>query len=365
MMTIAALMADSSNIPRVFYYAAAFAIAALTVVLLVEGRSLLVPFAVAVLAWFLVDAVADGFERITVGDWRPPRWATVTAALILVLGAAIGGINLATQNLAGVNQAAPIYQQNLELRMLEAATWLGLDDVFSFDSMFSSIELGPLIGNLAGTLASLAGNAGLVLIYMLFLFLEESTFDAKVRRLFPATGRRERVRNILAQINQDIRKYMWIKTLMSLITGGLSYVVLVSAGVDYAAFWGFVIFLLNYIPTIGSLLGIIFPSLLTLVQFDSFGPFLVVTPILATIQIVVGNIVEPKLMGGSLNVSPLVVILALAVWGSIWGVAGMFLSVPIMVILMIIFANFSQTRPVAVLLSVDGDVSGFRRDSDE
>lgn len=364
-MTIRPAMADSSLNFRIFYWAAALVIAALTVLLLVEGRSLLVPFAVAVLAWFLVDAVADGIDRLPTGTWEPPRWVSVTAALIVVLGGAVGAINLATQNLAGVNEAAPLYELNLQQRVLEATAWLGLSDVFTFDSMFESIEIGPLIGNLAGTLAGLAGSAGLVLIYMLFLFLEESTFDAKVKRLFPDAGRRRRVQDLLAQINRDIRKYMWIKTLMSLITGGLSYMVLMIAGVDYAAFWGFVIFMLNYIPTIGSLLGIIFPSLLTLVQFDSFGPFLAVTPILATIQIVIGNFVEPRMMGGSLNLSPLVVILALAIWGSIWGVAGMFLSVPIMVILMIIFANFSQTRPVAVLLSVDGDVSGFRRADDE
>jgi predicted PurR-regulated permease PerM len=98
------------------------------------------------------------------------------------------------------------------------------------------------------------------------------------------------------------------------------------------------------------------PALLTLVQFDHLTPFLVVLFVIGTIQIVMANVIEPAVMGRSLNLSPLVVIVSLMVWGNIWGVVGMFLCVPITVVLMIVFAHFETTRPVAVLLSADGRI---------
>jgi len=136
----------------------------------------------------------------------------------------------------------------------------------------------------------------------------------------------------------------------------LSYIILIFLGVDYSEFWAFLIFLLNYIPTVGSLIATIFPALLALIQFESFTYFLIVFVSIALIQFIIGNIIEPRLMGRSLNLSALVVLFSLALWGSIWGVVGMFLCVPITVILMIIFSNFEKTRPIAVLLSSNGKI---------
>jgi AI-2 transport protein TqsA len=103
-------------------------------------------------------------------------------------------------------------------------------------------------------------------------------------------------------------------------------------------------------------LGVVFPSLLALVQFSTIGPFVAVVVLLSVTQFVIGNVVEPKLMGGKLNLSPLVVIFSLVLWGKLWGVPGMFLCVPLTVIAMIVMGTFERTRPVAVLLSADGAV---------
>ena len=96
--------------------------------------------------------------------------------------------------------------------------------------------------------------------------------------------------------------------------------------------------------------------MLALIQFDTFGPFFIVLTAVGSIQVVVGNVLEPKLMGNTLNVSPFVVMMSLTLWGSVWGIAGAFLSVPITVILLIIFAHFEKTRYIAVLLSGDGSL---------
>ncbi len=141
-----------------------------------------------------------------------------------------------------------------------------------------------------------------------------------------------------------------------MLTGASSYVILLVVGVDFAGFWGFIIFLLNYIPTIGSLLGILLPALLAVVQFATLGPVLAVLIGGGLTQFAIGNLVEPRLMGTSLNISPLVVLISLAVWGSIWGLAGMFLSVPLTMIAMIVFSYFRPTRPIAILISGNGDI---------
>ena len=144
--------------------------------------------------------------------------------------------------------------------------------------------------------------------------------------------------------------------MLAIVTSSLAYAVMRWVGVDFAGFWAVMVFFLYYIPTVGSILAIVAPALLTLVQFDHLTPFLIVLIVIGTIQIVTANVIEPAIMGRSLNLSPLVVILSLMVWGTMWGVVGMFLCVPIMVVLLIVLAHFETTRPVAILLSADGRI---------
>nr|WP_306303376.1 AI-2E family transporter [Pseudovibrio denitrificans] len=115
-------------------------------------------------------------------------------------------------------------------------------------------------------------------------------------------------------------------------------------------------FLLNYIPTIGSLIAVIFPSLLSLVYFDTLTPFIAITLGLGAVQFILGNLVEPRLMGTQLNISPLVIMISLSFWGALWGVIGMVLCVPLVVLAIIICAQFPSSRPIAILLSGDGNV---------
>jgi AI-2 transport protein TqsA len=341
---------------KIVNYAAALLIVALIMAFLVEGRALLVPLALAVLFWVLIDGLAGLYGSVVIAGWRVPRWLALTAAGLTVLGVTTLVVVMVSQNVAAVAQAAPDYQRKFEALVERIGPTFGFDRVPRLPELLKRFDVAPLIGSIAGTLAGLMGNVGLVLVYLLFLFVEQAAFETKIKALFPNPERRERVRRILREINEDTRKYMRLKTAISGAVGLTSYLVLLLVGVDYAAFWSFVAFLLNFIPTIGSLMGIVLPALLTLVQFDTLGPFLVVSIGLTAIHMIIDNVVEPKLMGGSLNLSSLAVILSLAMWGTIWGFVGMFLSVPIMVIMMIIFANFEQTRIIAVLLSADGRI---------
>ena len=175
--------------------------------------------------------------------------------------------------------------------------------------------------------------------------------------MYPDTKKFNQVNELINKIDHSIGSYIALKTVVSLLTGFLSYFVLLFIGIDAPLFWAFLIFVLNFIPTIGSLIATLFPAVFALLQFGEFTPGILVLAIVGAIQLIVGNLIEPRVMGNTLNISPLVVFLTLSLWGVMWGVTGMLLSVPITVILIIIMSEFPSTQPIAILLSQKGNLN--------
>lgn len=332
-------------------------ILALSIVLLVTGRDILIPLAISVMIWYLIDALVRLIGRLRVGGRRLPGWVNFPAAFVAIVVVLVLVANMIGDNIADVIEAAPGYQANLERLVQEIAGFFGLSQVPQLSQVLGELNLRQLASNFAAAATGIVGNAGIILIYVIFLLAEQRTFDQKLSAMFSDRERESEFRELLSHMQAQIQSYVWIKTLMSLMTGAISYVILLLVGVDFAGFWAFVIFMLNYIPTIGSMLGVIFPALLTLVQFGSPVPFAIVVAALGVTQFAIGNLIEPRIMGSTLNVSPFVVILSLVVWGSLWGIVGAILCVPITVIAMIVFAHFEKTRPIAVLLSGNGKIS--------
>jgi predicted PurR-regulated permease PerM len=336
--------------------AAGSIVAAVTIGFLYYGAELLIPLAIAILIWHLINALAGFYHHLALGSRRPPRWLCYLAALLTIFGALTLMVELIMDNVVQVSAAAPAYEASLRALLNAAYDLVGLKEAPSFAQILEQVSVGGIVSAIAGTLGGLARSAGIVLVYVIFLLLEQSIFERKLHALLADPGRAERLRRLLTRIARQIEGYLWVKTLSSLLTGTVSFAIMRAVGVDFAEFWALVIFLLNFIPIIGALLGVVFPSLLALVQFGTIGPFLVTTLALAATQFVVGNLIEPRLMGRKLHLSPLVIILSLAFWGGLWGVVGMILCIPIMVIVMIICAHFAPTRPVAILLSSDGEI---------
>ena len=218
------------------------------------------------------------------------------------------------------------------------------------------IDLPGLATSLAGSAAGFAATFVIVVFYVAFLLIEQQSFDQKIAALIPDPERRTRLTGILTRIQTEIQKFIWIKFVMGVLTGGITFAVLVAVGVDFATLWSFVVFLLSFIPTVGTLLGILFPSVLALLQFDTVTPFLIVLTCLLPAQLLLNNWVEPRFMGSSLNLSPFVIFASLAVWASIWGIIGAILCVPVMVISAIIFSQFPATRWIAIAMSSDGNI---------
>jgi len=337
-------------------YALWLFILTLTGYLMIVGKNLLQPLVLAVVFWYLIDTLAEFYKRLRIGRFTLPRSVALTAAilsfgtLLWVLGTIIG------RNVTAVIAAAPGYQQRLEKVFLQGADRLGFDEAPTLSQVFNRFDLGSVLSDIAGATASVAGIIGIVIVYVGFLFVEQINANRKIELLFRDPVRSGRLKTILAQVSQDIQIYLRIKITLGLVMALIGYGIMRAVGLDFAGFWAVLIFFFYFIPTVGSLLAIISPMLLTLVQFDSLTPFIIVTVTMGVTQISMANIVEPAILGRSLNLSPFVIILSLMVWGTIWGVIGMFLCVPIMVIVMIVLANFEQTRPIAVLLSADGRI---------
>ena len=324
--------------------------------IIVYGQSFLVPLAVAVLLWQLINAIARLYGRLGFGDFRLPSWLAHLAAVATIFLLCWLTVSIITRNVSAVQQAAPTYQANLRVIVDNAINLLGLESVPSLASMVNQLDLAALIGRLTSAFGGFLGNAALVALYVIFLMMEQNSFRNRIDALFDDDNKRNRIRSLLIAIENRIERYLWIKTAVSLLTAVLCYAVLAVFGVDFAAFWSMIVFFFNFIPNVGSLFAVLLPSILTLVQFGSVTTFILVTGALSAIQFVVGSFIEPRMMGNSLNLSPLVIILSLTLWGTLWGIAGMFLCVPITVMVAMICAEFEASRPIAVLLSSNGQV---------
>lgn len=339
--------------------AAAWLVVAIAIgALLVLGSDILVPLAIAILLWNLINALATWYVRTA--QFLTPFHFLLPRGLALALGALTVallvwlGVQLVADNVGRLAEDTPAVRDTLRQGLPLLAERLGVPLPAPVDELYAQIPFGNLLAQTAASLTQVAGSAGLILVYILFLLIEQRSFEHKLHRLLPDPVHAARARNVLHEIERRIETYLRIKTLMSVLTGGCSYAVLAFFGVDYAGFWALLIFLLNYIPNIGSILGVVFPTLLALVQFDDLFRTLVMAGLLASLQVVIGNLLEPKLMGQRLNLSPLVIIVSLAFWGSVWGVAGLFLSVPLTMMIAIACAQVRTLRPVAIMLSVDG-----------
>ncbi|MCY4265705.1 MAG: AI-2E family transporter [Gammaproteobacteria bacterium] len=337
------------------YTAAAFLVV-LIFYLLIVGESLLLPLVIAVALWYLINTLAQGFNRLKFGNFRFPMLLCYFASF-LTFGLLIWAlINFLSSIFDDVLQVAPVYQENLT-RRLQAVPFVNIAD---FDNQGLTqlvtewIDIPSYARSIASSFASILASGGLILIYLGFLFLEQGQFSNKISALVSDREKEEDARKIIDRIRDDIQKYIGIKVFTSSLTGTVSYGFLLVVGVDFAAVWGLLIFLLNFIPTVGSIIATIFPALLALAQSDGYSLFLLVLLGIGAVQICIGNILEPRLMGSSFNLSPIVILLNLALWGYIWNIPGMFLCVPFLIIVTIILSHFPQTRPFAIMLSADG-----------
>lgn len=321
------------------------------------GQAILVPFILGVLLWFISRELKAGLDRIGIIRKYCSAWIKITITVLFILVTLFVIIEVLTYNINFLAQSVKLYQTNIDSLVTRMDSLTGFDVKTSAKAYSGNLDFGLIFQRLFAAISSLLSNGFLVLIYALFVLLEESYFIPKLQAIFVGKRQGEQIDGLLDEIGNSISNYFKLKTLVSLITGTLSYVALRMICVDAPEFWAFLIFILNFIPTIGSLTATLFPAAFCLFQFGEFLPSILGLIIVGLIQLFVGNFLEPKLMGSSMNISPLVTIISLSIWGAIWGIIGMILSVPITVTTIIILSKFEKTRPIAVMLSEKGEIA--------
>ena len=324
--------------------------------LLIIGKSILIPFVFGVIVWFLGSSLKALVQKTPyLGERMPGIVINIVVFVLIVL--VFGGLSmLITGNVESLLQSYASYQDNINHILDKVNTQFDINLQETFESALADFDYGEILGNIANSITGVFSDAIIILVYAAFLFSEESSFKGKMNKMFSPGSELERATTIMNRIKTSFGDYIRLKTYVSLLTGLVGFIFLLIMGVDSPFFWALLMFLLNYIPTIGSLVATVFPAIFSLMQFGEYGPFFIILIGLGVIEWIIGNVVEPKLMGNSLNLSPLVTILALIVWGQIWGITGMLLSTPITVVMVIVFSQFKNTQRVAIILSQNGNI---------
>lgn len=321
------------------------------------GAEIMIPIIWAVIAVYVLNRAEHWLAGMPVFGWLPV-WVRRTIILLAFTVALFALAFMVINSFDSIVKALPTYEANLERMVDEISLQLGFDNAPTWETLsqnfWERVDLRSYVLSAVGSIVGLGGTVFVVVIYAGFLMSESRAFRQKT---LIALGRNaEQSMDLFEQVNQRIGDYLAVKTLINVILAVVSLIVMMLIGVEYAPFWAVLIGLMNYIPYVGSLIGVVFPVLLSLAQFGSIQTTAITAVLLTVVQVFVGNVLEPRLIGRSLNLSGFVVLVALVVWTTLWGLHGAILSMPMTSMLMIVLTASPATRPVAVLMSNDGDV---------
>jgi AI-2 transport protein TqsA len=299
-------------------------------------RPVLVPLVLAILVSYLVAPVVD-FVQLRL---KVPRAIAITAALLLAAGGMALVVTMISSSAGALAAKSDLYQEKLVGwgdDAVELAEKLGLPvEIDMVKKQMSELPVGQIIGGTLNKLVDMSSTFFLVLIFVIYL----------------VAGRqpRQESKGMYHEIDLKVRRYLGVKVMLSGITGILVALILWIIGLDLAIVFGVLAFLLNFIPSIGSVIATLLPLPLALVQFDSSVLITLAIVIPGAIQMTVGNVIEPKMMGTSLNLHPITILLSLIFWGMLWGMPGMVLAAPITAVVKIILDRIETTRPIGQLL---------------
>ncbi len=332
-------------------------VATLTVLGLYAGSAFLIPLTMALLINVLIIALSDRVISVT----RAPVWIANVAGVTIVLAGLFMIMYILGSQATQFARSISAYENQFDGAVSRITGLVGNDITKFIRDNLISIDMSYVARVLLGSATSLLNHFFLISLYVAFLMAERLAFRKKIQLAAgnPQTG--AEFASVLDAISYSLQRYVGVKTFISIITAGISYSVFKMLGLEYAETWAVLTFALNFIPSIGSIIAVIFPAMIALVQFDSIGPFLIIVFGCGTIQFLIGNFLDPAMLGRSLNMSTFLVILALTFWTTVWGMIGAFLSVPLTVCILIVFSHIPALRPIAILMSLDGRLGEDQR----
>jgi AI-2 transport protein TqsA len=307
------------------------------------------PFFLALFFYFVLSPVFNILTKL-----KLPRAVAVLAIVALTFFVIYLLSLLIYSSGAVFAEELPTYLRKLTDLLHELQTELKLPrtnvDPLGWIKGLDLNQVGSIFLSSVGTVFSFLSTLFLVLIFLVFMLAGKGKLNTKIKASFEKR-QASNLNHIVDNIDREIQKYLAIKTIMCLLTGFLTFLILVLFGVRSAIVFAFITFLLNYIPTIGAIIAKVLPFIFTLLQFNSFLRAFWVLVILFVLDAFIGSILEPRLMGRGLGLSPLGILFALFFWGWLWGIPGMILAVPMMVILKIIADNVPSLKFISALLS--------------
>ncbi len=300
-------------------------------------RTVMVPFVLAVFISYAVSPLVD----LAQDRFRIPRAVSIIFALAVAIGLLTLLVLLISTSTERILASANIYRDRLASiaqKVFAVLDRLGID--LGQQPLLRGLEelpLASMVRGTAGTVVGLLTTGGLVAIFVVYLLAGRRPAELR-------TG-------FYAEIDAKVQRYIVTKVAVSATTGTLVGLILWLFGLELALVFGVAAFLLNFIPSVGSIVATLLPLPIALIQYESIWPIIGVLALPGAVQITIGNGVEPILLGESLDLHPVVVLLALIFWGMLWGVVGMLLAAPITAILRIVLARIETTRPVAEILA--------------
>ncbi|WP_304617670.1 AI-2E family transporter [Paracoccus sp. (in: a-proteobacteria)] len=318
--------------------------------MLVQARFILISLAIAIILFSLTsDAIHAISTRLKV-----PNWLATTLALIAI---ALGILWVSTTIVAQVNEIvflAITYAERALVALPALTERLGPEAQERIMLTITNFNITGWIRSLAGQAGGILQGSVLVILFVGFMFAERVWFPLKVERLTEDADKAVQVRRIISSIMHRVNRYLVVKTGVSAVTSVLVYAIFRAAGLELAMAVAILTFILNFIPSVGSIIATAIATILVFVLTGDMTLTAIIGVSITLVQFVIGNVLDPMLLGQTLRLSSFGIILSLAFWGAVWGIPGMFLAVPIMVALMIVCAHVPWLRPVAVMLSREG-----------
>lgn len=327
---------------------------AIVLYMLIQAKFVLISLAIAIILFSLTSDAINSIARLRIGSLRITNWLASIFAVALIASGLLTLSGLVLSQINTVLSTTLAYTEQAQFAVARLFSFMGDDVEAAVLASMRSIEFSSYLRTAAGQAGNLLSAVVLIILFVAFLFAERIWFSTKLLNLLGDKAQAERVGRVIGSIIRNVNYYLLVKSLVSAATGALVFLIMKLFSLEFAAAMGIFTFILNFIPNLGSIIATLVVAVVTYIQVADPAITLTVFFAAGTVQFVIGNIIDPLLMGRALRLSSFGIIISLAFWGLVWGIPGMFLAVPIMVAIMIICAQIPQMRPVAILLSREG-----------
>ncbi|MCH5283491.1 MAG: AI-2E family transporter [Treponema sp.] len=325
----------------------------LFVTILKITQSFSIPLVIAVFLSLVVLPLLQKIHK----KFRVPWFFGIVLSLVFFAALIAGTVRLLQTSISAIISAYPRYENRFLFiyRQLSATFNLSYDEGKTLiENIFAQLRIMQYLQrfalSLSGSAIGFIKNIFIVFLLYTFLLIEANEFQTKISIAFEGKLR-HRVKSIIVNVIVDTTRFFSIKFIVSLATGILVYLGALAIRLDFAVIWAFIAFLLNFIPTFGSAISLVLTTFFAFVQFfPNWPPIIAVAILMLAVNFVLGNIVEPRIEGENLGISPFFILVSLSIWGWVWGFVGMILAVPFMVFIKIVCENIPSMNPIAIIL---------------